>query len=558
MLIIPSILLSLMMLIVVDEHLTTFYDKTQDEVLLDLSTQIMKSFNNSLNHINQTILDLEQRILMDNNHNEISEMINLLGKTRYEYIRGIAVMYEEGLVIGYPELFWKYFSDEEVETIKKNAVHKKRGIFWSPHYYSKVPGSNMEDKSSAVTRVVSDKNGKTIGMIAIIVNLNSFLQNLIIFEGNYNIQVLLYDQKGELASSINNLSGIKNKNLVPKDRKNSITTTINYIKENSLSYALSNMSYHPNWRLLIIGNVKQMGLRFEILRRNMILILIGGILGLVCCYIIVSWWFTIPLSRLTQGIRHVGEGNFDYKIDLKRDDEFGRVASEFNHMSSLIKNLIADLQSTHKKKRISDFNVLVSQINPHFLYNTLNTIDIMIDVGSKEDQHEMIECLVDLMKYSLNEDSQIKYLEEELSYIEKYLFLLLIRYQNRFDYTVQEPGKLGKIKVLKLILQPLVENAVYHGIHPLKKRKGYIEISVKKEQDVLSICVSDNGVGMSQEKADNILKGKINENKDCETGIGLRNVHERIQLYYGEQYGLTIKSQLGEGTIVIARIPIRT
>jgi two-component system sensor histidine kinase YesM len=247
----------------------------------------------------------------------------------------------------------------------------------------------------------------------------------------------------------------------------------------------------------------------------------------------------------------------DYHFSINRHDEFGELSMEFNRMMSRIKELIETLKITEEHKRQSDFQVLLSQINPHFLYNTLNTIDIMVDHSDKEQLHLVIQVLTRLLQYGLDRSTDVKPLRDELNNTRDYLYIQSVRYADRFEFSVVDPpDALSEISVLKLILQPIVENAVFHGLHPLRNRKGVLTISISMDEKDLLIEVADNGVGMGQDRLERV-RASFSLNSDTATeNIGIRNVHKRIQLYYGASYGLEIESTLNQGTVVTIKLKI--
>jgi two-component system sensor histidine kinase YesM len=197
---------------------------------------------------------------------------------------------------------------------------------------------------------------------------------------------------------------------------------------------------------------------------------------------------------------------------------------------------------------------LQAQINPHFLYNTLDSIVWMAETNNSE-VVAMTEALARLFRITLSRGEDQITLEQELEHVRNYLIIQSIRYVNKFDYQIEADENLLQFKVLKLILQPLVENSIYHGIKN-KRQKGHIGIIAHAIDGRLLIEVSDDGIGMSPEKAASLLSTMVNNGKDRLSGIGVRNVHERIQLYYGPEYGLQFESSPGLGTTVRIWLPL--
>lgn len=562
LLVIPSIIFSFVIIHIAKGYLSDFFRQTQLDALKRVSEQIVYSLKGSIDQVNMLALDLEQRILQDNSAGNVLDIIDIMTRNRSDFIRGIAYLSSKGEVMGYPEVYWEFFGEEEEKIINLSVHKNEMGVYWSPHFYSLINLGNSFNPASIATKAVFGKKGYA-GTIAIVVDLDKFVSNTAIIGGNYEIRTLLYDADNTLADKVNAQNYLFNNEskLQSEAELQTYDSAVAYLNEKKLYYSVSEMAYHPGWKIMVIGDVQKLESKFTPFNNSFVIILVFGVAGLFCIYFGIMWWFTRPLVKITRGIRRVGTGDFDYRIEMKRGDEFGKVADELNRMSETIKNLIRELNLTHEKKRNSDFQVLLSQVNPHFLYNTLNSIDMMVDVGKKSDVHRALEILVSLLKYGLDKRTQLRTLREEFDYIRKYVEILKIRYGSRFEYEMELPEELAETKILKLLLQPLVENAIFHGLHPVKDRRGVLRLKAGEGGGILFIEVRDNGVGIPENAIQGILEGKAAGGGDREkrpgtgTGIGVANVNERIQLYYGKSFGLDIKSSLDRETVVTVRIP---
>jgi two-component system sensor histidine kinase YesM len=261
-----------------------------------------------------------------------------------------------------------------------------------------------------------------------------------------------------------------------------------------------------------------------------------------------------PIKRLEKSMRKVEQGEFDIHIAVRGDDEVGRLSRRFNLMVVRIRLLME--QSTREQEAIrkSELEVLQSQINPHFLYNTLNSVVRMAGSGKSEDVITMITSLSKFFRISLSRGKHIITVQEELEHIRNYLIIQKIRYKNKFKYEITTEDEALSCKTLKLILQPLVENAIYHGIEMMADQ-GFIRISASVVNGRLLFQVCDNGLGIPGGKLRELLSGS-GVKSDEGSGVGVKNVHERIQLTYGAEYGLEIESELEEGTTVKLWIPL--
>ena len=259
-----------------------------------------------------------------------------------------------------------------------------------------------------------------------------------------------------------------------------------------------------------------------------------------------------PIKRLEKQMKRLESGDFEISVEEKGEDEVRRLSKAFNLMVAKIKMLMDQIITEQEGKRKSELKALQAQINPHFLYNTLDSIIWMNENKNYEGVTVMVAALAKLFRISLSRGHEIICIADELEHARNYLTIQKIRYKDKFEYTIDaEPG-LQSERTLKLILQPIIENAIYHGISPLNE-KGIIKISVTSEGNNILFQVSDNGYGIKPEILKELL---VKESTSYHSGgVGLKNVNERIKLFYGEEYGIEIKSEIDVGTVVNIRIP---
>ena len=241
-------------------------------------------------------------------------------------------------------------------------------------------------------------------------------------------------------------------------------------------------------------------------------------------------------------------------LDMIRQDEIGHLNRAFSQMSDNIRELFSKLNHEHEVREKYQFEALRAQVNPHFLFNTLNMIRWMAIIRKADNIVESIDAVVNMLKFSTSRGGELVSLEEELSNIRSYVFIQNNRFGNRYEVKIDISPELLPLQVIKFILQPVVENAVIHGF---EEDNGTIWIYGKREQDTLNLYVKDNGKGISQEVIEKFSQSKeLHRDEKKLTGIGLANVNERIQVTYGEQFGIGIESRLGEGTIVTYTLPV--
>jgi two-component system sensor histidine kinase YesM len=290
--------------------------------------------------------------------------------------------------------------------------------------------------------------------------------------------------------------------------------------------------------LLIISSVVAMGALF---------------IALLLYSLRVSRSITGPIRALTEKAERFGADNFsslpvDTSIaELKTlDRNFDKMAGR---ITSLMEKQRQDQQSLHR----AELELLQAQINPHFLYNTLDSIAILAESQREEDVVNMVTSLSTFFRNSLNRGEDIISLRAELIQATSYLEIQQIRYSDILTYSISLPEKIQDVTVPKLILQPLIENALYHGIKN-RRGRGVIQITGEKQNDDILLQVRDNGAGMTEEQLQRLQAGVYEEHH---SGLGLKNVHQRIRLYCGEPYGLTFESKQGIGTTVTVLLPSR-
>ena len=268
----------------------------------------------------------------------------------------------------------------------------------------------------------------------------------------------------------------------------------------------------------------------------------------------ISAHISDPIRRLEQSIKELEAGREDVEIEEGGCYEVQRLGHSIRSMVSTMRHLMDDIIEQEGQKRRSELEVLQSQINPHFLYNTLDSVIWMTEAGRYEEAIQMVTSLARLFRISLSRGKSIIPLADELEHARHYMNIQQIRYKNKFTTQINAlPGTDG-LYTMKLIVQPILENAIYHGMASAED-DGLITVTARREGEDLVIDVADNGLGMRPEVAASLLDEDRPEIRTSGSGIGVRNVHRRIRLTFGDRYGLTIFSEPDEGTTVRIRLP---
>ncbi len=265
-----------------------------------------------------------------------------------------------------------------------------------------------------------------------------------------------------------------------------------------------------------------------------------------------------PIRRTVQALREVSKGDFSVRLEEERRDEFGEINQEFNHTIGRMEELLEEIAVSKMLNREMEFKALQAQINPHFLYNALDTINWMARKEEKEEICEMVSAVSNLLRISISNKETMFTLEKELDYVKDYLYIQQTRYRSRFEAVFEIDERIKSQRIPKLTIQPLVENAIVHSVE-VRKEKTELMIRAYRVKEEVYIEIEDTGIGMSKETLANLLrpqKEKI-DIKTAHTGLGVYAVHQRIQYMFGEAYGLQVYSEEGRGTRILIHFPYK-
>lgn len=289
-------------------------------------------------------------------------------------------------------------------------------------------------------------------------------------------------------------------------------------------------------------------IRFSLLGMGIVLILV----------IILSYYIprsiTMPITRISRVTDQVAKGNLSVRAAAESGAEARMLSDSLNAMIDKINELLDQVTTEQIRLRKAEFELLQAQINPHFLYNTLDTIVWLAEAGDQKRVVSMVGNLSDFFRTSLNQGKDIISIREELAHVRSYLEIQQVRYQDILRYEITVPEDLYEYKIPKITIQPLVENALYHGIKN-KRGQGTITVSGKSKENGFVLYVRDNGIGMTQERLNEVRAGIQKLSYTGKEIYGLYNVNERIRLNFGETYGISIESTYGEGTCVSISLP---
>ena len=310
---------------------------------------------------------------------------------------------------------------------------------------------------------------------------------------------------------------------------------------------------YTGWNVVVVNSLVHVNQEnMNIYYMTWLVLLLVGIV-LIFFDILLFRNFTNPIYQLIHTMNEFGKGNYQEKAKESGIGELKTLSEHFNHMADKLQMQMDEIRRNEREKQKMEKKLLQSQINPHFLYNTLDSIIWMIQSGEYAGAEQMVSLLAKFFRVSLSQGKDMIPLEKELEHATSYLAIQNIRFKDKFEFYVNADKNLMKYLCPKLSIQPLLENAIYHGMEGMYE-DGEININIYEKEDIIHIDVVDNGLGMSAEKVEYIMNHKVVSSKRG-SGIGVCNVNERIKLIYGKRYGISIVSELDEGTTATITIP---
>lgn len=397
----------------------------------------------------------------------------------------------------------------------------------------------------------SEKIGFVAGAISL-KKLTEITENL----SFYNGKSMILDNTGSVYTHMNTEISAYFKEKIIKNIPDSSERriTLKEMRDNNKDYVVlyAPIPNSPSWFLCTVVQRAEMFRDTNMLTKSLVSIWLLLLVVAISISYFISKLATNRIKILSDAMNDVKSGNMDTSISLKGDDELSNLADSFNEMVVDIKKLMQKVLNQQKEQGQRELQVLQSQINPHFLYNTLDTLQWKALEYDAIELSDMIVSLSSFFRISLSKGREFITLDKELEHVGNYLKIQQYRYSDILDYSIHCESKFYSFLLPKIIIQPLVENAIYHGIKP-KLAKGSISVNVYEEQENLMIEVKDDGIGIQRGELNNIRKN-LSEHLSG-NNYGLYNVNRRIYLQFGEGFGLTIKSDENMGTTAKIRLP---
>ena len=410
------------------------------------------------------------------------------------------------------------------------------------------------------SKIVDLNSLKELGYVSIAID-ESVIQEAYSTLEEDGSEVYILDNLGNIVSTTqkegHGLFGTKKEyiNTILQDHKTGYTE----FKEEGVDYvAIYSSCNNDKWKIVKILPKSLLYKEINSVQRYLI---ISAGLFMVIMFIVSGFYsktITEPITNMIKQMKKVEEGNLDIKLEINMDNEFDDLAENFNHMLGQIKFLMEKVVTSERNKNELELEVLHAQINPHFIYNTLNTIRWMAKIKNENSISDAIVALVKLLRVSISLDKNMITLKEEIDYIENYLLIQRLRFNHVFEIDYCIDDKYNGIMIPKLILQPIVENAIIYGVFETDNENEEdfkIWVYTQENDQDIDIVVEDNGPGIEEEILGNIFRDDRDINKFSK--VGLNNVNQRLKMYFGEEYGLKITTEVGVGTKLTIKVPNR-
>lgn len=533
------------------------------EKMKQSSVEVLKSAETNTSMIIDNVNDVSKMVISSDNVQNTLKRVREQSKEGTGYdnisnylmqftnfnsnISSIYILDEEGNRYYSENVFYKNFELKKIEGSEwYSDLLKNKG-----KYILKLNGGGFFERNGnnyvSLIRVINDINtGEKIGLLIINMNENAFYNLSLKLSDQYGTKLIIKNDRNELITGPDIDSEILGKIEKYENSDSKVRFLVERAdKKDYIISTLTNQDY--KWKLTTVMQYSESPQQTKYTNYFLLCFSVANFLLIIIGSMIISKFITNPLKKLCKSMKDIESGEFNTVYIKTYDDEVGELKKGYNIMISQINLLLDKIRKDEKIKRQTELNLLMSQIKPHFLYNTFDTINSLALLGENRKIYEMIKALGKFYRTSLNNGKDIITVEEEINTVKSYLVIQNIRYQDMFEVEYDLDPRCSEFKIIKLILQPLVENAIYHGIRN-KNDKGKIKISTLQEEERVILSLEDNGLGMDESQVKNIMKNKT-------TGIGVRTTKQRLRVFYGDDYEFAVESKINIGTKIIIKMP---
>ena len=447
----------------------------------------------------------------------------------------------------------------------KEALKSNYYAVWSDFEPSFVK-EEKNVKYVSLARSIESSNYNNIGTLIVSLSEKEFSRIFKKYMPEKNSSLLISSSKEEILTYVSDEGISKFKEISKLIRKdNSHNTDYKLIDINDKKYLVNSYnirktewtSINKEWKITIISSYENIVSQLKVFSSKITVVFTIAAIFLLLATTYITGKIFYPIKKLEKGMYDFDlNSNLDF-LNLKRKDEIGYLNKAFYKMAESIKELFGKLESEHKIKERYRYESLRAQLNPHFLFNTLNTIRWMAIIRKADNIVETIDALGNILKYSMNRGGELIPLKDEIENIRSYVFIQNNRYGSSYEVKYEIEDSLMELKIIKFILQPIVENSIIHAFED-RDGIGCITIKGKLYEANLILSVEDNGIGITQTEIEEIFEEKSEKisNDRKVTGLGIKTIHEMLKIACGHQYGLEVQSLINNGTEVRLVLPV--
>ncbi|NLV36603.1 MAG: sensor histidine kinase [Clostridiaceae bacterium] len=485
--------------------------------------------------------------LFNNATNTLQNTVNMHSEIRYVSV--VSYNFDHILYKGYGSYFPKYFPivymDDYANSIYCRNPGTLRMSFNDAYNKNGNKMLNIYMPIYSLSKMINE-----IGLLCIILDGS-------LFDGLSEENMMEYDSEVILIDINNYIMSCSDKSLVGStfEHANQLTGSSGNFKLGSNLY---NYMKIGKWNYYLISRVPLANMYKGTITMTIILAVLSVLManfGLIICRMIINRAYK-PLDTVIQGMNSAAEGKLDTRINMENVGiDFVKLANGFNYMMGRITTLMEQVKLEQQQMDQLRFNALQSQIQPHFLYNTLECIHWQASADGNEEVSILVRALARFYRLCLSDGKDVIHIEQEVDHARNYLIIQNMRYDNIISSTIEMDEDCKKFLIPKITLQPLIENSIYHGMKVKEGRKGELRITIRREDDEVIIVIADNGTGMSENQIKKMNDSISNYDKDF--GYGIRNVNKRIEILFGKAYGLHFERNNTGGVTVTIRLPAR-
>ncbi|MCZ8516992.1 sensor histidine kinase [Paenibacillus filicis] len=533
---------------------------TDSEVLIARTNQFLDTYlDNSQNVL--LLLSSSAKLHAEGSDKKFSDSLRFIAENNSTFVKTLYLIRNDGKVYSSAQVNYDIIGNPMLPAIYEKSQQNYGASVVSQPYVSPLSGSTV-----AISRPVIGDGGEILGVAVVELDLEKLNRKISELTSNSDKTFVILSDKNKVVTFDRDSEMLPQKprsfhEEPPEDfvgRLADLPVTASELQESTGKLVVIKSGQNRlGWTLIVLIKEHYFYQNVSRLFDNYKAAAFIWVLILLFMAFVMSRYLTKSIRTLAAKMDRVYDMEVVPSLYVKREDEIGRLAQSFNAMMERIRNLLQETKQMEVRKKQLELKVLQSQIAPHFLYNTLACIGSLAKQHRTEEVKETIRALVGVLSLSFDKTSEFILVKEELDGLNMYMQIQKVRYGDKFKYIQEIDEDVLPCKILKLTLQPILENAIFHGITPSRREDGVISIRGSIRKGKIRFFIRDNGIGIETSKLHKLLDGRTaEEHKGHFSGIGMPNVHHRLVLHYGATYGLRIGSVPNAGTVVRITIPV--